>query len=205
MSTWTKTIREAGAALKDAVPPPSDPIRRARRALRGAALGLFGLLAGCHNGPDCEDNTAPEGTRFRVDVLEELPDSDGCHRLVLEAGSSFFLTAGAAIDRPRPNGPACPLTLAAGPPEAVESSYGYAGDCGAYQDSLSIQCTTTFPDLCPSDVGEGLVLFLVRAGVPPTSTSTRGEFWVEDYVPTECSQASCSDKYRIEISRVTEE
>lgn len=42
-----------------------------------------GSTAGCRP-PDCENDTAPEGTRFQVEVLEEMPHSYGCHLFAIQ-------------------------------------------------------------------------------------------------------------------------
>lgn len=164
--------------------------------------GLGGVVRSC--GPHqwrCDSNdTAPIGMRFRVEVLEELPNSDSC--LALEPGTVFFLTAGETGEY----GTNCRTTVGAGAPEGLETGYDYTR-CEPL-DNLGAQCDVAYRELCPDVAQPGYIRFELQSrgesllGEGPSE----GEFYVGDYVPPECAtRASCDDRYRIRISRVMEE
>lgn len=172
-----------------------------------ALLGGSGAwVRGCHCcAPDCENDTAPEGTRFQIEVLEELPESDGCHRMVLAPGDRFFLTAGPTADAPSVEGGTCRETKGAQPPEGVETEFEYTR-CDPIGRTLGTECTVIYPTLCPAVTAPGYVRFSVLGRDLLDATPSDGQFWVEEFIIDECAAgASCIDKYRIRISRVMEE
>lgn len=181
------------------------------RSWRGLLLaGLLGgsgaWVPGCHCcAPDCENDTAPEGTRFKVEVLEELEESDGCHRMALAPGDHFFLKAGATADAPSVEGVTCRETKGGEPPEGVQTEFEYER-CDPIGRTLGTECTVMYPTLCPAITEPGYVRFSVVGNGLLDVTPSNGQFWVEEFVIDECaSGASCTDKYRIRISRVMEE
>lgn len=178
-----------------------------RGLLLAALLGGSGAwVRGCHCcAPDCENDTAPEGTRFQIEVLEELPESDGCHRMVLAPGDRFFLTAGPTADAPSVEGGTCRETKGAQPPEGVETEFEYTR-CDPIGRTLGTECTVIYPTLCPAVTAPGYVRFSVLGRDLLDATPSDGQFWVEEFIIDECAAgASCIDKYRIRISRVMEE
>lgn len=202
-----------GTRIDFAAYSPSWRRGHARRWLLAGLLGLGGSSASGCRAPDCSNDTASEGTRFLIEVLEELPESDGCHLFGAEPGGTFFLTAGPTVEvAGHEGGHACPFTEVAGPPEGVESEFEYLGGCNR-TGTLSGNCHIRLPDLCPGVADAGYISFYFRGSdhpAPPEdlldATPSEARFEISTYVRDECSQdAGCTDKYRIRISRVMEE
>ena len=170
-------------------------------------LGAGSSVSACWGCPDnhcSKSDTAPEGTRFQIEVLEEVSDCDS--RLVLlQPGDSFFMTAGPTVGVMKGGGcAACPITQAAGPPEGIETEFEYVR-CGSDgRATLQATCEVTYPELCPTNP-DGTVMFNLRGTDLLDATPSEAEFVVMSFVSSECPLEGCIDKYRVRISGVTEE
>jgi len=178
-------------------------------------VAVVSSASGCR-ARDCDNDTAPEGTRFQVEVLEELPDSNRCHLFKVEPGDSFFLTAGPTVEvGGGEDSHSCLSTEVAGPPEGVATDFEYAGGCYS-GGGLTGECDIQFSEVCPGLEDAGYVHFYFRGSEhpgPPRGlldaipsvvtfeilTSVRKECWQNSPDP------SCTDKYRVRISRLVQE
>src|SRR5688500_3927370 len=145
------------------------------------------LVLGSACGSPCGDiKRVPEGTRFRVEVIDELPESHRCHRYKVAPGDSFEVVAGeTAVSETE-----CKYTSASGPPIGPESEFVLIGcQPGSH---LGVECGTSYA-VCSSDSNLGSVDFLLIAPVPEAAPTT-GHFIVQEAPPSNCPEvAACTD------------
>jgi len=164
-------------------------------------FGVGGSFSGCLP-EDCDHETAPEGTRFQVEVLEELPNSEGCHLFAVEPGDTFFVAAGPTEKTGGgEDGPTCPITMLASPPEGVENEFEYVGECDGGL------CRIRLPNLCPDVADAGYVNFGYLGSDLLDAKPSEARLDITSRVSDDCVQDSpiCFDQYRIRISRATED
>ena len=166
-----------------------------RRHLVEASILLVFLAVPSACGSPCDENAkVPPGTRFRVQVVEELPISQGCHRYPIAPGDSFELVAGGEakdVDN-------CKSTGAAGPPIGPAQVGFKLGDCKP-SAHLSSQCITAY-DACPDITGA--TSFALYAPLPQGS-ETSGRFVIQQGTPPGCTESwSCIDMYGVRVERL---
>lgn len=164
-------------------------------AFLGALVFFGGTTMGC--GSSCDDiHLVPAGTRFRVLILSENPNSTGCHLYRVVPGDDFELVAGAKVSG-GVGGEVCEFTGADGPPIGPQADFIYE-NCRP-EGQLSSQCQARYT-ACPEEVAH--VAFSLNANLPDPSP-TVGRFSIHHRAPITCRDfKSCIDTYDVRVERL---
>jgi hypothetical protein len=130
-------------------------------------------------------------------VLDERPESTGCHRYKIAPGESFEVVAG-GIGTDEAD---CKHTSANGAPIGPESEF-VIGVCRP-RGQLGSECNTSY-SACRGDSSFGMVDFALLAPIPEGEPTT-GQFVVQEAPPHNCPEIlACTDRYSVRVERIVE-
>jgi hypothetical protein len=154
-----------------------------------------GSIAGGAGGSSECDPPIPEGTVFKVSVLQETASSDRCHIVNAAGISPFTITAGKTED------PECSTTPAVAPPK--QTDVVIVSCVPAAHAMLGVYCHMVYKAGCD---GHMLFSFVAPPGTDPNwggAVIDNVLFRIEDYSPNCFADSSnCLDEYTAELERV---
>lgn len=155
----------------------------------------MGLAGGCSSAPFECNPPIPPGARYKVTVLQETPESDGCHIVNLQ--STFEISA--AQDTSTES--SCMMTPANWAPD--QRGIQVIRCEPSSSEMLGTECEMKYPSLCQGQIN---FYFYAPVGIPVNWGAPRIEgarFRIADYA-SEClpDQANCLDEYAVLLERI---